>query len=335
MIKKYITKNKVLVESKAKGKSKKPFLHDVFFKAMYSKPKYSLDIFRLVLSKREQALFNWNTLKLEITSFLDKELSEKRADLLFSVNLKNSNERVGVLFLLEHKSSEDPNTLIQLLEYQTTIYKEKRMPIIPILFYHGKKREWKLPLNFHDFLKDFRGRLRRRFKKDVLNFRYRLLNVQSLDINTEAKGLTAQLILFIFKNIWDLDKPKARELFKLGGKLSEKDWKYIVSNVALYVKLYDPDFSWKVLQEVGVEVNADLKIFKPKGGDMSLLAQYALADKEEELIKKGMERGRQEGIERGRQAVILNMLKKKLDVSLISEVTGLSEEEIKKLKNGK
>ena len=82
-----------------------------------------------------------------------------------------------VLFLLEHKSSEDPNTLIQLLEYQTTIYKEKRMPIIPILFYHGKKREWKLPLNFHDFLKDFRGRLRRRFKKDVLNFRYRLLNV--------------------------------------------------------------------------------------------------------------------------------------------------------------
>ena len=99
----------------------------------------------------------------------------------------------------------------------------------------------------------------------------------------------------------------------------------------------------KVLQEVGAEVNADLKIFKPKGGDMSLLAQYALADKEEELIKKGMERGRQEGIERGiykgrseeRQAVILNMLKEKADLSFISKVTGLSEEEIKKLKNGK
>ena len=245
MIKKYITKNKVLVESKAKGKSKKPFLHDALFKEMYSKPKYSLDIFRLVLSKREQALFNWNTLKLEITSFLDKELSEKRADLLFSVNLKNSNEKVGVLFLLEHKSSEDPNTLIQLLEYQTTIYKEMRMPIIPILFYHGKAKNWKTPLNFHDFLEGFKGRLRRRFKKDVLNFRYRLLNVQSLDINTEAKGLTYQLILFIFKNIWDLDKAKARELFKLSGKLSEKEWKYIVSNMALYVKLYDPDFSWK------------------------------------------------------------------------------------------
>ena len=93
-----------------------------------------------------------------------------------------------------------------------------------------------------------------------MNFRYRLLNVQKLDINEEAKGLTYQLILFIFKNIWDLDKDKARELLKLGGKLSEKEWKYIVSNVALYVKLYDPDFSWKVLKKVGKEVNADLKI---------------------------------------------------------------------------
>ena len=42
------------------------------------------------------------------------------------------------------------------------------------------------------------------------------------------------------------------------------------------------------------------------------------------------EEGRQEVI----QQVALNMLKKEAEISLISEVTGLSEEEIKKLKNG-
>ena len=46
------------------------------------------------------------------------------------------------------------------------------------------------------------------------------------------------------------------------------------------------------------------------------------------------EEGRQEGIQHNQQQVVLNMLKKKLDTSLISEVTGVSEEEIKKLKNG-
>ena len=50
--------------------------------------------------------------------------------------------------------------------------------------------------------------------------------------------------------------------------------------------------------------------------------------------QEGLKKGRQEGLKKGRQEVILNMLKKKLDISLISEVTGLSAKEIKKLKNG-
>ena len=47
-------------------------------------------------------------------------------------------------------------------------------------------------------------------------------------------------------------------------------------------------------------------------------------------IRKGIRKGRQEG----RQEVVLNMLKEKTQVSFISKVTGLSKDEIKKLKNG-
>ena len=46
------------------------------------------------------------------------------------------------------------------------------------------------------------------------------------------------------------------------------------------------------------------------------------------------EEGLAQGMEKGRQEVILNMLKEKTDISFISKVTGLSIEEIKKLKNG-
>ena len=57
-----------------------------------------------------------------------------------------------------------------------------------------------------------------------------------------------------------------------------------------------------------------------------------------ELIKeKGIWEGKRKGLRKGRQEerqqVITNMLKKKLDISLISEVTGLPAKEIKKLKN--
>ena len=49
-----------------------------------------------------------------------------------------------------------------------------------------------------------------------------------------------------------------------------------------------------------------------------------------EIIK---EKGRWEGRQARDKEVVLNMLKEKTDISFISKVTGLSEKEIKKLKN--
>ena len=46
-----------------------------------------------------------------------------------------------------------------------------------------------------------------------------------------------------------------------------------------------------------------------------------------------MKKGRQEGHAEGMQQVVLNMLKKQADMAFISEVTGLSVEEINRLKN--
>ena len=62
----------------------------------------------------------------------------------------------------------------------------------------------------------------------------------------------------------------------------------------------------------------------------------------EYAVQKGMEKGRQEGMEKGmekgmqaeKQAVALNMLKEQADIAFICKVTGLSVDEINKLKNG-
>ena len=54
-------------------------------------------------------------------------------------------------------------------------------------------------------------------------------------------------------------------------------------------------------------------------------------------MQKGLQAGRQEGLQAGIQTgmrqVALNMLKNRLDIPLISKVTGLSEDQINKLKN--
>ena len=57
------------------------------------------------------------------------------------------------------------------------------------------------------------------------------------------------------------------------------------------------------------------------------------AEREAKLKAEGKAEGRKEGMEKGMEKVASNMLKSGLDTSLICKVTGLSEEEIKKLKN--
>ena len=52
----------------------------------------------------------------------------------------------------------------------------------------------------------------------------------------------------------------------------------------------------------------------------------------DEGIRKGLERGLEQGTEQSKNEIAKNMLKKGLDISLISEVTGLSNEQINKLK---
>ena len=51
----------------------------------------------------------------------------------------------------------------------------------------------------------------------------------------------------------------------------------------------------------------------------------------EKGIRKGRLEGREEGLRKGMQAVALKMLKAKVEISFIAKMTGLSEEEIKKL----
>ena len=64
--------------------------------------------------------------------------------------------------------------------------------------------------------------------------------------------------------------------------------------------------------------------------------EYAKEEGIEQGMKKGLEqgreKGREEGMEKGMALVASNMLKNKMNMDLVAQMTGLSEEEILKLK---
>ncbi|MCY4643129.1 MAG: Rpn family recombination-promoting nuclease/putative transposase, partial [Bacteriovoracales bacterium] len=114
------------MEKKLKGP-----IHDHLFKGVYQGTRYALDIFSLVLTKREFQLFNWKTLRSELTDYIDEEGKEKRADLVFSVSLKSSKKKAKILFLFEHKAQRRRDLFSQMLTYQAAIYSRRDDPVIP------------------------------------------------------------------------------------------------------------------------------------------------------------------------------------------------------------
>ena len=61
--------------------------------------------------------------------------------------------------------------------------------------------------------------------------------------------------------------------------------------------------------------------------------QEGLQAGRQEGLQTGRQEGLQAGIEKEKQQVVLNMLKEKADLTFISKVTGLSENQINRLKN--
>ena len=339
-----------------KSQSKKTVnAHDLLFKEVYSNEKYSLDIFKLCLSKKEFSLFNWQTLKGELNTFVDKNWKEKRADLIFSVKLKNSKKEVKIIFLLEHKSQYSPDIMRQLLCYQTGIYEKHLHPVIVVVLYSGKNKKWTGPLSFHNYLNFNQSQMRRFFAQNVLNFKIRLLNLRDLDPKIfDKRDLTTRPIFYIMANIWCLNEKTVSQLFKLGKDLNLEDRKKLIRLATGYIQRADSSFSWKLLQEI------EHKALKREEKVMSTLwegfvesqkpalkrealrrekerirqeERKKIQEKGRQELQKAREKGLQEGLQEGRrQAVVLNLLKAGINMDVIVKATKLSKREIQKIK---
>ena len=303
--------------------------HNFLFKDVYSEKKYAMDLFRLTLTKKEFNFFDWKTLRVKSKPFFDESWDKKRADLIFSVGEKISGRKTEIFFLLEHKSYKSDDIFLQLLEYQIYIYRKNRIPVIPVVIYHGKRPNWHLPVNFRDFLEFGSSRMKKMFGKSVLNFRYRLLNIQKLNFTRKQKFLTSRPILFIMQNVWNLDSKKIIKLFTIGKEIAFPERKGLIERAANYIMKYDKRITLEDLKELEEQTS-------PNKGEliMSLMQRSLNEEREEgreEGEKKGREKGREEGREESKAKIALKMLEKRVQITTICEVVGFSEEQLKEL----
>jgi predicted transposase/invertase (TIGR01784 family) len=117
--------------------------HDLFFKETFSYSEHAVDFLKFVLPAELAEKVDYSSIASEKDSYVDSDLSAYFSDTIYSCLLKD--EKIRLAFLFEHKSSPDYDLTFQLLRYIVKLWesteklKKPRIPVIPVVLYHGKK----------------------------------------------------------------------------------------------------------------------------------------------------------------------------------------------------
>ncbi|SMB82642.1 conserved hypothetical protein (putative transposase or invertase) [Desulfonispora thiosulfatigenes DSM 11270] len=296
--------------------------HDKIFKETFSDVKVTKDFINNYLPESIINIIDTNTLIPLKDSFIDKNLNEYFSDLLFGVKI---NERLGyIYFLFEHKSYTSKNIAFQLLKYMVEIWEAKitkehtnELPIIiPLVIYHGKNK-WQIRTTLGEMIEGYEE-LPEEIKEFIPNYKYLLYDVSKYK-DEDIKGIAQlKIILTIFRDIFIKDKEGLKETITLAAKYLREleDRQTGIEYFETFLK-YVFNVGESLDEEDLKNIAEEIERIYPEG---------------RELIMTTAERLRKEGRKEERKNVARKLLIKGMPVAEIIDITGLTKEEIEKLK---
>jgi predicted transposase/invertase (TIGR01784 family) len=292
--------------------------HDKSYKTLFSHPRLVEDLITTFVSGDIAKNINFSTLKKLEKHFVSPEYIERESDIIYEVKFKN--ETVYFYILIEFQSEPDKFMALRMLSYVLLFYqdliKQKKLkilpPIFPIMLYNGDEK-WNAP----DKLSDLIDARHISLKPYIPEFKY----YKILENEFSAKSLR------------ELDSLSAA-LFQLENATELNINKVVSKFISILEK------------ELDSELKRDFIIWlKEKFRRMKLNIKANTIDELKEAlpmfetrIMKAFEKvkleGKTEGEHKSQLEIARNLLDV-LDIKTIAEKTGLSVEEVKKLKTPK
>jgi len=265
-------------------------------------------------------------------SFISEDYKETASDIIHKIKLKNS--EIFIVILTEFKSTVERFTGLSISNYVNDFYKSYvasnkniRMlpPVFPVLIYNGNQR-WNAPTDLADLIQDrellgeyaprfkyFKIAINEYAKEDLL----KVGNVVSTLFLAEAH-YDADLLERIFLEVFDREEDKGPISLLL-------NW---FAQLSKHGRI--PEGDYDKLE----------RTFQSKTEVQEMLIT-ALKREKQEYYDKGKFEGKLEGKLEGKiegkienkNEVALKMLRKGFEIELISELTGLPDQEILRLKH--
>ena len=306
-------------------------INDKIFKSTFQQKESVVEYLKTFLATIAEML-DLDNLTLKDTNFISEELEEYFSDVIFETTLKDKKVKnnIRVILLFEHKKGIDSyfDLFLQLLFYIALIWKqdrnEKRSPtvVIPLVINQSKRRIKQKTL--HQSLSGIPEEL----LKYIPQFEYHVLNVLPLDnepIREEILNLNSNNILrSLFLAYIAIDQKNKLEnilieIFKFYKESPhQKDYFH-----QLFVFLMNEGYF------SSSEIKGLLKEYlsEKEQKDMITTAQVW----KQEGVQQGMQQGMQQGQYSNSRIVTLRGIFRKQSPVLLSELTGLTLDEVNTL----
>ncbi len=287
--------------------------HDKLFRTVFSDPIEAESFLRAYLPPTETERLAWKTLTLVETSFVDEAMAESESDLLYTVQVKETEQPVHLYILFEHQSSPDRWMRFRLLKYMCRIWDEsfkaesvqpELIPILPLVFYQGQT-SWNYSTEFTDlFPESERGR------SFLPRFTHHLVDQSGASpeqIQGAQKARIAQLLMMAaFRKFVHKALAQAAQLMAQVEQTGGIDYGkvFLIYLATTQERRTVQDFAEMIDRQT-----------EKIGGDMLTYA--------EELFQEGEIKGKQEGEIRGKIETIEDLLNVGVDWSIITSATGI------------
>ncbi len=304
-------------------------IHDGLFKSFLTVPDTARDFLDVHLPGHIKQICNLDTLQLQSSSFLEEELVPYYSDVLYSMETESG---IGYVYaLIEHQSRPDKHMGFRMMRYAIAAMKQhldagnETLPlVVPLLFYHGQTSPYPYSTNWLDEF-DHPEIAKALYSQD-----FPLVDVTVIPDDEIIQHKRVALLELVQKHV------RQRDLLDFTETVVTLLLERLITASQL-------DSLVEYLLRVGETSNLEdlmrtlAKQVPEHEEKFMTVAEQLEARGREQGLQQGLQKGRQEGEAFGRQeakvAIAKKMLAAGLDKALISETTGLSDQELSALIN--
>lgn len=295
--------------------------HDKLFKATFSQPDVVASLIEDLFPPALVAEINLQTLVLTTNSYIDNDLKEHFADLVYQCEFSNQTP-FEIALLLEHKSYPDRYPHLQLLRYMLNRWQQDAqtnqglVPIVPVLIYHGAT-PWS-----HRSLEAQMTKMHHELRQYLPEFDYVLIDLSRLDderiLNFRSQFLALSTSLLKYH---DGNKHVAfvrQHITSMLSKIAEADLRTIIEPTFLYL-LETSDLT-------GYEIVAIFSTVSKQTENVAMTAA-------DQLRLEGRVEGRAEGRVEATYKLVKGALKLGMDAKTIANAFEIDVNEVETIIN--